>query len=94
MGAAGHSKHVDALSDPTALNKSHARHQLYRAGASTMIISLKTHLFYLFWLGLILWIWKERRWRVGIGAMVAGLIVAIIPAIFDPGIYQQFLNVY
>jgi len=70
------------------------KNQLYMAGASTVLISLKPHLFYLFWLGLIFWIWKERRWRVGIGAMVAGLIVAIIPAIFDPSIYREFLDVY
>ena len=70
------------------------KNQLYMAGASTVLISLKPHLFYLFWLGWILWIWKERRWRVGIGAMASALIVAIIPAIFDPNIYQQFFEVY
>ena len=70
------------------------KNQLYMAGASTVLISLKPHLFYLFWLGLTLWIWQERRWRVGIGAMLGGLIATIIPAIFDPSIYQQFLDVY
>ena len=70
------------------------KNQLFLAGVSTVIISVKPHLFYLFWLGLILWICKERRWRVAFGAMVAGLVVATIPAIFDPGIYQQFLEMY
>ena len=70
------------------------KNQLYLAGVSTVLISLKPHLFYLFWLGLMLWIWQKRRWRVACGALVAGLIVAIVPAIFDPAIYQQFLDMY
>lgn len=70
------------------------KNQLYLAGVSTVIMSVKPHLFYLFWMGLILWIWKQRDWRIAIGAILAGLIVAIIPLIIDPAIYQQFLDVY
>jgi glycosyl transferase family 87 len=68
--------------------------QHYLAGISTVIISVKPHLFYLFWVGLILWFWKERRWRVACGAVAAGAIVAIIPLIIDPKVYQQFIDMY
>lgn len=70
------------------------KNQLFLAGISTVIISLKPHLFYLFWLGLMLWVWKEHRWRVAFGAIVAGLIAAIIPAIIDPAVYQQYIDMY
>ena len=48
------------------------KNQLFLAGVSTVIISVKPHLFYLFWLGLILWVWQERRCQVAFGAMMAG----------------------
>jgi len=70
------------------------KNQLYLAGASTVIISIKPHLFYLFWIGLILWLWKQRYWRIAVGAIVAGLIVAVIPLIIDPAVYQQFIDLY
>ena len=63
-------------------------------GISTVLISVKPHLFFLFWVGLILWIWKERRWRVAFGAIAMGLTVAIIPSIIDPKVYEQFFDMY
>lgn len=70
------------------------KHQLYLAGASTVIISVKPHLFYLFWIALVLWIWTQRQWRVALGAILAGLVAAIIPLIIDPAVYQQFIELY
>ncbi|HEV8720355.1 MAG TPA: glycosyltransferase family 87 protein [Candidatus Binatia bacterium] len=68
--------------------------ELFLAGVSTALISVKPRLFYLFWIGLILWIWKRRRWPVAFGAMIAGSIVAAIPAIIDPAVYSQFFEMY
>lgn len=70
------------------------KNQLFLAGVSTAIVSVKPHLIYLFWVGLILWIWKQRRWRVAFGAIVAGLIVTIIPVIIDPAVYYEFFDMY
>jgi hypothetical protein len=70
------------------------KNQQYLAGVSTVIMSVKPHLFYLFWIGLILCIWKQRHWRVACGALVAGLLAAIIPLIIDPAVYQQFIDIY
>lgn len=70
------------------------KNQLFLAGVSTAIVSVKPHLIYLFWVGLIFWIWKQRRWRVAFGAITAGLIVAIIPVIIDPAVYYEFFDMY
>jgi hypothetical protein len=70
------------------------KNQLYLAGASTAIISVKPHLFYLFWIGLLLWICKQRHWRIAVGASVAGFMLAVIPLIIDPRIYFQFIEMY
>jgi len=70
------------------------KNQYYLAGASTVIMSVKPHLFYLFWIALVLWIWTQRQWRVAVGAILAGLVVAIVPLIIDPAIYQQFIDLY
>jgi len=68
--------------------------QLFWAGVSTTLISIKPHLVYLFWIGSTLWVWQQRRWRVACGAMVAGVIIAIIPAMIDPAVYFQFIEMY
>lgn len=70
------------------------KNQPYLAGASIALMSVKPHLFYLFWIGLILWIWKLRLWRVALGAIAAGLTLAVIPLIIDPSVYQQFIHLY
>ena len=70
------------------------KNQHYLAGVSIAIMSVKPHLFYLFWIGLILWIWKQRHWQVALGAIMACLIIAIIPLIIDPAVYQQFIHLY
>jgi hypothetical protein len=70
------------------------KNQLFLAGVTTTMLSIKPHLIYLFWIGLILWVWNQRRWRVAYGAIVAGLIVAIIPAMFDPAVHHQFIEMY
>jgi len=70
------------------------KNQLFLAGVSTTIISIKPHLIYLFWIGVILWVWNQRRWPVAYGAIVAGIIVAVIPALIDPAVYFQFIEMY
>lgn len=64
------------------------------AGASLVLVSIKPHLVYLFWIGLIAWIWNKRRWRIVLGAFTAGVIAAAIPAIIDPLVYVQFIDMY
>ena len=70
------------------------KNQLFWAGVSTTLISIKPHLVFLFWIGLILWIWEQRHWRVACGALTAGIIIASIPTMFEPAVYLQFIEMY
>src|SRR5262245_44309710 len=64
------------------------------SGASLVLVSIKPHLLYLLWFALLLWMWRERRWQVALGLASAGVIVALIPVIFDSAIYSQYLQLF
>jgi hypothetical protein len=66
----------------------------FAAGASAVLISIKPQLCYLFWLSLLFWVWRQRRWWIFFGASIAGLAVASIPALFNPGIYSSYITLY
>ena len=64
------------------------------AGVATSLISAKPHLAYLFWIGLLFWVVRERRLALAMGAIVAISILAAVPAILDPAVYSQFIEMY
>ena len=64
------------------------------AGAMLAVVAIKPHLLYLFWLALLFWICRYRRWQVLLGAAGAFLIVALLPVYFDRHIYGQYLDLY
>jgi glycosyl transferase family 87 len=70
------------------------KNQLFLAGASTALLAVKPHLIYLFWIGLALWMIRQIRWQVAFGALVAVSFVAAIPALIDPAIYSEFIEMY
>jgi len=43
---------------------------------------------------LALWIMRQIRWQVAFGALVAVSFVAAIPALIDPAIYSEFIEMY
>jgi hypothetical protein len=66
------------------------RRAWWLAGASLALVSIKPHLLYLFWLALLLWILRERRWDVA-GGWAAGLLVAgAVPMILDGFVYFHY----
>jgi Glycosyltransferase family 87 len=62
------------------------------AGAFTILVSIKPHLLYLFWIALVLWIIEKRQWQLMIGAMVSGFIAATIPLLFSPSVYADYIQ--
>jgi hypothetical protein len=62
------------------------------AGALTILVSIKPHLLYLFWIALVLWIIEKRQWQLMIGATVAGFIAATIPLLFSPSVYTDYIQ--
>lgn len=66
----------------------------FAMGASAAVLSVKPHLLYLFWIVFVLWIWKNRQWRVISGTALIGLSAALIPLLLDRQIYFQYFALY
>jgi hypothetical protein len=62
------------------------------AGAFTILVSIKPHLLYLFWIALALWTIEKRQWQLMIGATVSGFIAATIPLLFSPSVYMDYVQ--
>jgi hypothetical protein len=64
------------------------------AGAFGLLIALKPHLVFLFWPALLLWIVRERRWRVlwGLGLALSGATVLALR--FDTQILRHYHDLW
>jgi hypothetical protein len=60
------------------------------AGAATVLLAVKPHLAYLFWLALLLWTIRERRWRILAGGVLAATGLTAIALAFDPAVLGQY----
>lgn len=62
----------------------------WSAGAATVLLAIKPHLFALFWLALLLWTVRQRRWRIGGGAASTLLAATLIALLVDPAVLAQY----
>ncbi len=62
------------------------------AGAATLLIAVKPHLLYLFWIALFLWALSRRRWAVVAGAGGATLVATAIPMLLNPSVLTQYVR--
>jgi hypothetical protein len=69
------------------------RGQYVAAGMSTVLMAIKPHILYLFWIALLLWVLDRRRWSVALGAGVLFSIVTAIPVLYDPDIFSHYYDV-
>lgn len=60
------------------------------AGAATVLLAIKPHLAYLFWVALLLWMVERRRWRVFVGGMLAGLLAVGVASLCNPAVLGQY----
>ena len=62
------------------------------ASCSTILISLKPHLLYLFWMALLCWIINRKQWKMlmMIGAML--ILATVVPLSCNPSIIAHFLR--
>jgi len=68
------------------------RQKWWQAGACTVLIAIKPHLLYLFWLALILWSLRQRRWPVLGGGLIAGAMTTAIPVLINPPVLGYYLD--
>lgn len=63
------------------------------AGASGVLIAIKPHLVYLFWIALAVWAVRRplpTRWKVIAGGVLAGLLATAIPLACNPEVIYQY----
>jgi hypothetical protein len=63
------------------------------AGAAGVLVAIKPHLVYLFWIALAVWAIRRpfpTRWKVIAGGLVAGLVATAIPLAFNPAVLDQY----
>ena len=71
------------------------RKQKYWAwGASLVLLSIKPHVLYLFWIVLLFWIFDRRPRRLLFSAALFGLGALLLPLLFHPEIYSKYLVLY
>jgi hypothetical protein len=66
------------------------RRQDALAGAATLLLAVKPHLFSLFWIALLLWSMSRQRWRVLAGAVGASLLATLFVLVLDPNVFAQY----
>jgi hypothetical protein len=64
------------------------------AGAATVLLAVKPHLAYLFWLALLLWAIRARRWRVLLGGALTGFVLTGIALALDPGVLGHYWHTF
>jgi hypothetical protein len=68
------------------------RGQYWLAGSATLLIAIKPHIVYLFWVALLLWVLERRNLYLVLGGGFAFLIATIVPLIYNPHIIHQYLT--
>jgi hypothetical protein len=74
----------------------------FAAGAAAVLLAVKPHLAYLFWLALLLWAAsakpqaadRQRRRRVLLGGALTGLALTGIALVLDPGVLRQYWHTF
>ncbi len=64
------------------------------AGAATVLLAIKPHLSYLFWIALLLWSIRTRRWSVLGGGLLAGLAALGMALWFNPSVLSQYWHTF
>jgi hypothetical protein len=73
---------------------SERKQNYWTMSASLVVLSIKPHLLYLFWIVFLLWIFEKRPWRLIFAAALTGLSAALLPVLFDTRIYSEYLALY
>jgi hypothetical protein len=62
------------------------------AGAFAALVSIKPQLFFLFWIALILWVIRRRRWKVLLGMGVTLGLLTLIGLAFNRFLLAQYFS--
>ena len=62
------------------------------ASCSAILISIKPHLLYLFWIALLCWIINRKQWKMLVIIAATVIFALILPLSYDPSIVAQFFR--
>ena len=62
--------------------------------AVLILMSIKPHFVYVFWIMFALWFWRHPHRLIILGAGIIGAIACLFPVFFDPDIYAHYIAVY
>ena len=68
------------------------RSRFFLAGVFTILIAVKPHALFLFWVFLLLWILRQRCWKVLIGGSSAFALSSILAILVNPNIFNDYVN--
>jgi hypothetical protein len=68
------------------------RQQYFKAGALTLLMALKPHLLFLFWIVLLFWIVRSRRWVLAAGAVTALTVGTALPMLLYGDLIAGYLS--
>jgi hypothetical protein len=60
------------------------------AGCAAVLLAIKPHLSYLFWIALLLWAVQRRRWAVLLAGSVTGLALTAMALCCNPAVLGQY----
>ncbi|MGC8549014.1 MAG: glycosyltransferase family 87 protein [Acidobacteriaceae bacterium] len=64
----------------------------FAAGLALLPAMLKPHLLVLFWVVLVLEMWRRREWRLVAGGVFGMLVANAVALVFDPRVWQDYLK--
>jgi hypothetical protein len=63
-------------------------------GLAAVLLAIKPHLCYLFWVALLCWAVQERRWKILAAGVTTGVLLTVIPLAFDPALLHQYWHTF
>lgn len=82
------------LAGLTGFLYSERKQNYWTMSASLVVLSIKPHLLYLFWIIFLLWVFDRRPWRLILSTTLLGLSAVSLPVLFDARIYSEYLALY
>ena len=68
------------------------KRQWWTAALCSAFLTLKPQTLYLFWIALFFWIIEKKNWEFALQILVVNLSIVLIPLIFNPQVYDQYLG--
>ncbi|HWG43243.1 MAG TPA: glycosyltransferase family 87 protein [Gemmataceae bacterium] len=64
------------------------------AGAAAVLLAIKPHLSYIFWIALLLWAIRSRRWSILGGGLLTGLAALGVALLCNPSVLSQYWHTF